>query len=105
MPDPLGLSRELFTATGGHPLFVTELVAGLQDAGLLYRDSGGLWQAAASDGIKGLAPTATLRDAVLERANRLEAGERDMLDAAAVLGSASSVERMAETLRVDTASV
>jgi DNA-binding SARP family transcriptional activator len=83
LADPLPLSRRLHEVTAGHPLFLTEALRGLLDAGRVYRDADGAWHGDVDP--DELPLTAALREAVLARAERLDPGEREVLDAAAVL--------------------
>jgi DNA-binding SARP family transcriptional activator len=83
LADPLALSRRLHEVTGGHPLFLTETLRGLLDAGRVYRDAEGAWHSTADFGDVPLTPT--LREAVLARADALAPFEREVLDAGAVL--------------------
>ena len=77
-------ARELIVAQGeGNPFFTEEIVRGLIDAGLLYRE-GATWRAQeriamvrAPEGVQGV---------ILSRVDRLAAGEKQVLQAAAVLG-------------------
>ena len=77
-------ARELIVAQGeGNPFFTEEIVRGLIDAGLLYRD-GATWRAReriaiahAPEGVQGV---------ILSRVDRLAAGEKQVLQAASVLG-------------------
>ncbi len=78
-PDLLALCRE---RAGGHPLFLEELLRELLDAAAVSVLSGAV--TTRLDGATAI--PRTLRALIAERANRLDAFERRLLQAAAVLG-------------------
>lgn len=81
LPAP---ARELIVAQSeGNPFFTEELVRGLIDAGLLSRD-GPTWHARAHIALAH-APEG-VRSVILSRVDRLAADDRQVLQAAAVLG-------------------
>jgi DNA-binding SARP family transcriptional activator/Tfp pilus assembly protein PilF len=79
LSDALGES--LFATTGGNPLFVEQLILELNEVGLLERRSG-IWHNAGA-----LQSTPRIVRAVIaQRLHRLDAGCREMLSMASVLG-------------------
>jgi DNA-binding SARP family transcriptional activator len=80
-PPSQELGEALFVATGGNPLFVEELALALCEAGQLERRSGA-WHVA---GELQDAPH-VVREAIVQRVQRLEPGCRDVLAMASVLG-------------------
>jgi DNA-binding SARP family transcriptional activator/Tfp pilus assembly protein PilF len=105
LPDPLPFSRRLHEVTAGHPLFLTEMLRGLLDAGVVYRDGDGDWHGGAAAELDELPLTATLREAVLARADRLDPVEREVLDAAAVLRPRCAAPVLRAVLQMDAASL
>jgi DNA-binding SARP family transcriptional activator/Tfp pilus assembly protein PilF len=103
LPDPLPFSRRLHDVTAGHPLFLTEMLRGLLDAGIVYRDADGAWHGGLATELNELPLTATLRDAVLARADRLDPIEREVLDAAAVLRPRCAAPVLLTVLQTDEA--
>ena len=77
-------ARDLIVAQGeGNPFFTEEIVRGLIDAGLLYRD-GATWRA--RERIEIAHAPEGVQSVILSRVDRLAAGEKQVLQAAAVLG-------------------
>jgi DNA-binding SARP family transcriptional activator/class 3 adenylate cyclase/regulation of enolase protein 1 (concanavalin A-like superfamily) len=77
-------ARELIVAQGeGNPFFTEEIVRGLIDAGLLFRD-GATWRA--RERIEIAHAPEGVRSVILSRVDRLAVGDRQVLQAAAVLG-------------------
>ena len=77
-------ARELIVAQGeGNPFFTEEIVRGLIDAGLLYRD-GATWRA--RERIEIAHAPEGVQSVILSRVDRLAAGDRQVLQAASVLG-------------------
>lgn len=105
LPDPLPFSRRLHEVTDGHPLFLTETLRGLLDAGTVYRDADGAWHGGAAADLDALPLTVTLRGAVLARADRLDPIEREVLDAAAVLRPRCTAPILLAVLEADAASL
>jgi DNA-binding SARP family transcriptional activator/predicted ATPase len=106
LPDALPFGQRLYQVTAGNPLFLTETLNGLRDAGWLYYDAGGVWQVAGETVAAGPASiplTPTLREAILARAGRLEPFEREVLDAAAVLRPQVRPSILAAVLQSDPA--
>ncbi|HEX6678220.1 MAG TPA: AAA family ATPase [Actinomycetes bacterium] len=83
---PAALLGVLHRRAAGTPLFVTALIRGLRDTGELFR-SGDAWV------LGGGSPTAVppvVRDLVLARLERLDPGDRALLELIAVAGDAAS---------------
>jgi DNA-binding SARP family transcriptional activator len=75
------LGESLFTASGGNPLFLEQLILELSEAGLLERRSG-RWHSAGA-----LQRTPLIvREVIAQRLHRLDARCREMLTMASVLG-------------------
>jgi DNA-binding CsgD family transcriptional regulator len=86
----------LVHAAEGNPLYVTELVAALADAGRIQlHDTVAELDAADADD---LASAASLREAVLRRLDVLPADTRDTMLTAAVLGTSIDVDLLAAVL-------
>ncbi len=79
----LGVLRE---RAAGTPLFVSALIRGMRDTGELFR-SGGAW--VLGSGSLTAVP-AVVRDLVLARLERLDPGDRSLLELVAVAGDAAS---------------
>ncbi len=108
LPDPHQFVVQLHQATGGHPLFVTEVLRGLIDAGDLYRDRGGAWHVRTDQTLTNVAHlprSQTLRDAILSRAVGMSSMERETLDAAAVLQRRVSAKTLAHMLRTESSQI
>ncbi|HEY5063063.1 MAG TPA: BREX system ATP-binding domain-containing protein, partial [Gemmatimonadaceae bacterium] len=73
----------LYDWTRGNPFFIEETLKSLVDSGQLHRRNGAWtgWDVGA------LTPSRTARDVVLDRAGRLSAAARGLLEVAAVLGA------------------
>ena len=77
-------ARELIVAQGeGNPFFTEEIVRDLIDAGLLYRD-GATWRA--RERIEIAHAPEGVQSVILSRVDRLPAGDKQVLQAASVLG-------------------
>jgi class 3 adenylate cyclase/tetratricopeptide (TPR) repeat protein len=76
------LSRSLYAATQGNPLFVEQLILALGEAGQLER-RGGVWDGTAQSQTQ-LPPV--IRDVIAQRLDRLSPSCRETLSLAAVLG-------------------
>ena len=92
-------ARELIVTQGeGNPFFTEEMVRGLIDAGLLYRDGATLAGAGTHrvahvpEGVQGV---------ILSRVDRLAAGDRQVLQAASVLGRLFRLSVLARLLRLN----
>jgi DNA-binding CsgD family transcriptional regulator len=85
-PDVVGAIEGL---TAGNPFLVTELWRALQDSGAIAREGDGLRL------VRPLADVATpegVREVVAQRIARVDAGTRDLLDLAAVVGPVFDLE-------------
>lgn len=82
-PGVEALTQTLITRSGGNPLFLEEMVNGLVDAGSLLRIGNryALTRAVPPDALP-----VTIRGILAERVDRLSAAEKDVLEAAAVVG-------------------
>lgn len=103
LADPLPFSRRLFELTAGYPLYLTEMVHGLMDAGWLYQDTAGAWHAGDAileADLSDLPLTATLRETLLLRAGRLMELQRDVLEAAAVLQTHITLPALSNMVQV-----
>lgn len=89
---PLAVEARLLEAAEGNPFFLEELVRSLRDAGAL-RLAEGTWQLDAS---VALHVPPTVEQVVLARLDRLSEGNRDIVDAACVLGRGFDLELLAE---------
>lgn len=81
-------SRRLFEATAGNPLFILESLRDLFSAGILRREEG-TWATPYDDATRDyreLPISATAREAVLRRIDRLGAPVRRMIEAASLAG-------------------
>ncbi len=91
-PDLLAFCRE---RAGGHPLFLEELIRELSDSGAINVVSG-------EARVKlegGTAVPRTLRTLIAGRVSRLDAGERAVLQASAILGEPILTQVLAELLK------
>jgi class 3 adenylate cyclase/tetratricopeptide (TPR) repeat protein len=87
-------ARERITrAAGGNPLFIEELLTTLVDEGRLRRKDGG-WEVAGDLAASGTPPT--IQALVAARLDRLDGGDRDVLERAAVVGQAFESATVAE---------
>ena len=87
-------ARERITrAAGGNPLFIEELLATLVEEGRLRRQAGA-WVVAGDLTASGTPPT--IQALVAARLDRLDAGDRDVLERAAVVGQAFEQGTVAE---------
>lgn len=86
-PDPI--TREIFELTGGHPLFVAEVIEFLSSSGRLEQIAQG------SAGTRQLPPQ--IRDMISLRLDRLSPACRDLLRGAAVAGFEFDVELLVRT--------
>ena len=91
LPAP---ARERITrAAGGNPLFIEELLATLVEEGRLRRQAGG-WEVAGDLAAAPMPPT--IQALVAARLDRLDSGDRDLLERAAVVGQAFGSDTVAE---------
>ena len=92
------LEQRMYQETDGNPLFVLETLRALQDEGMLLQDEAGRWSMpwgeSASDGAELPLPVRIFQ-VISRRLARLAAGERTVLDVAAVLGSDSDFALLA----------
>ncbi len=93
--------EELFRQTGGHPLFTSELLRGMQERGDLVRDASGFWAALPALDWERL--PARVEAVIAERLGRLPAPARELLRAASVQGEEFSAEVAARLLGIDPA--
>ncbi len=97
-------ATRLFTATAGNPLFVLETLRDLLEAGTLYRDSNGMWRTPYDEDTQDYAelPLAqSVRQAVLQRIDRLGPAVRRMLDAASLTGDNFQLSELAQATALD----
>jgi class 3 adenylate cyclase/tetratricopeptide (TPR) repeat protein len=82
-PGVEALTQTLIARSGGNPLFLEEMVSGLVDAGTLLRIGNryALTRTVAPDTLP-----ETIRGILAERVDRLSPSEKDVLEAAAVVG-------------------
>jgi ABC-type transport system substrate-binding protein/DNA-binding SARP family transcriptional activator len=89
----------LFDRTGGHPLFMVEIVRDLQERGDLFQDEAGGWRANPALELENL--PARVEGVIGARIGRLEDDLRELLALAAVEGEAFTVQVLARTLGKD----
>ena len=85
---PEALAGPIFKYAEGNPFFVEELLRMLAEEGRLRRQDG-RWQLvgdAAAVSLEALSPPATISDLIQRRLSAVPAGEREVLERAAVLG-------------------
>ena len=78
-----GIASQIYTQSGGNPLFAVSLLSHLFESGQLYVDSNGEWSLTIQE------PTVlpgTLRDTIETRLKHLDRVQRRVLDFAAVMG-------------------
>jgi tetratricopeptide (TPR) repeat protein len=93
------LSRCLHRETGGNPFFLLETLRVLFETGVLRQDEAG-WHAIAYEAGAddcGLPLPDTVSQAIRERLSRLSPGERQVLEAAAVIGQQFDLETARKT--------
>ncbi len=100
-PNRMGAAfrDELLRRTGGHPLFTSELLRGMQERGDLMRDAAGFWVAQPALDWEQL--PARVEAVIGERLARLPTALRDLLAAASVEGEEFSVELAAHLAGID----
>jgi tetratricopeptide (TPR) repeat protein len=91
--------QALHDHTGGHPLFVVELLRDLQKCSGLVRDQDGEWIVRAALNWADL--PARVEGMIALRMGRLEAEERQLLTAASVMGEHFIAEVVAQALKLD----
>jgi predicted ATPase len=84
----------LLRHTGGHPLFTTELLRGMQEGGDLVRDGEGRWVAQPSLDWEAFPPR--VEGVIAERIGRLEDELRDILTVASVEGEDFTAQVVAQ---------
>lgn len=90
-------SRRLFAATAGNPLFILESLQELFSAGVLWRE-GGTWATRYDEDTQDyreLPLSASVRESVLRRIDRLGVPVRRLLEAASLAGDGFDPERLA----------
>ena len=80
------LARTLYEATEGNPFFTRELVRSLIDSGGIAEDDMGTLSLSSEMGLSSDALPETIHQVVEKQIERLDAGEREVLSMAAVLG-------------------
>ena len=95
----VGFREALFRHTGGHPLFLVELLRTLQERGSLARDARGRWAPGPDLDWNALPPRA--EGVVEERIGRLESDLRQTLAAASVEGAEFTAEVVAQVRQVE----
>jgi tetratricopeptide (TPR) repeat protein len=98
-PNRIGAAfrQQVFQRTGGHPLFTVELLRTLQERGHLVRDEDGRWVV---DRVDWDTLPARVEGVIEERIGRLNAEERQILDAASVEGTVFTAEVVAKLLEL-----
>jgi DNA-binding SARP family transcriptional activator/TolB-like protein len=81
------LALRLHAETGGNPLYTVELVSALADAGILAPDPAGTWRVGEGFGSRDLPMSSGLRAAIQTRIEGLPAPARQLMEAAAALGT------------------
>ena len=97
----MGFRAELLRQTGGHPLFTSELLRGMQERGDLVRDAAGFWVARPAIDWNRL--PARVEAVIAERIGRIPANLRALLRAASVEGEEFSAEVAARLVGMDVA--
>jgi tetratricopeptide (TPR) repeat protein len=92
-PLPPTARERITRAAGGNPLFIEELLASLVEEGRLRRQAGA-WEVAGDLAASGTPPT--IQALVAARLDRLDGGDRDVLERAAVVGQAFESDTVAE---------
>ena len=92
-PLPAPARERITRAAGGNPLFIEELLATLVEEGRLRRQAGG-WEVAGDLAAAPMPPT--IQALVAARLDRLDSGDRDLLERAAVVGQAFESDTVAE---------
>ncbi|MEO8561527.1 MAG: AAA family ATPase [bacterium] len=93
------IAARLHEASGGNPGQLAVMFAQLADSGAIAPDASGRWQATLSIGELPIALPAIEREAFRARLDRLDAGARRVIEAAAVIGprvDAELLERVAD---------
>jgi len=100
-PNRLGeeFRNALARHTGGHPLFVVELLRDMQTSGALVKDVAGRWAEAPTLNWTKLPPR--VEGVVRERINRLDRMQRETLTVASVAGQRFIAELVAELRGAD----
>jgi DNA-binding SARP family transcriptional activator len=96
-------SHRLHAATAGNPLFILESLRELFSAGVLWRENG-TWATrydALTEDYRELPLSASVREAVLRRIDRLGAPVRRLLEAASLAGDGFEPEALAECAALD----
>jgi class 3 adenylate cyclase/tetratricopeptide (TPR) repeat protein len=101
-PDVASLERKLIEHTSGNPLFLEECLRALSETGELVRD-GELFRLLAP--VSALRVPASLRGLLDARVDRLEETEKDVLQAAAVVGSVVSLDLLRGAAGLDDTSL
>ncbi len=97
-------AKRLFDATAGNPLFVLETLRDLLEAGTLVKDSSGVWSTpydAQTQDYTELPLAQSVRQAVLQRIDRLGPAVRRMLDAASLTGDNFQLNELAQATALD----
>jgi len=90
---PEQFSTELFQKTSGHPLFLAELLQGLEECGKIWRDGDGYW--IASSQIDWTMLPSRVEGAITERIDQLEDNLHELLAIASVEGVSFTVPVLA----------
>ncbi|MBP1703259.1 MAG: zinc-ribbon protein, partial [Chloroflexi bacterium] len=104
-PNRLGneFRQALFRLTGGHPLFVVELIRGLQERGDLIKDESGCWIAGRSLDWEILPPR--VEAVIAESIGRLPETMQTVLDIASVEGEVFTAQAISYIQIIDHAEV
>jgi tetratricopeptide (TPR) repeat protein len=90
---PPQLASDLYLKTAGHPLFLAELIQGLEESGKIWQDGDGYWLSHESIDWKML--PSRLDGTLSQRFNRLDEGLRELLTLASVEGVTFSLPVLA----------
>ncbi len=97
-------AKRLFDATAGNPLFVLETLRDLLEAGTLFKDPSGVWSTpydAQTEDYAELPLAQSVRQAVLQRIDRLRPAVRRMLDAASLTGDDFQLSELTQATALD----
>lgn len=99
------LAIRLHAEGGGNPLFVTEIVSELMEAGRLSPDSPGYWRPSGTATAMQLPLPAPVRRAMLRRLDRLDVEARRVLAAAALLSEPFDMARLEDAVGLSGAGI
>jgi len=96
-----GVADAVSAQAQGHPLHAIELTHAMVERGLLHHDAEG-WTIAPDDAARLAQHTADLLQTIVQRLERLDDGEREVLAIAAVIGRGFGREVVRQVLQVET---